>query len=241
MGLPKAIRHERCTMKILFALLASALLAGCVVVPATAPPAYYRSGPYYYYYPRRYYYYPSPYYYYYPGPYYAYPYSPYQGRLAPLPPPSAPSPHTPAPPPHAPAAPSPAPGPSSSAPAPPFPAAAGQPAPTAILRPIYFDLNKSAITRDAEETLKENLEWFRQNPGRKVRVAGNCDSKASGEYNLILGQGRADAAKKCLVGLGVDESLLKTVSYGNARPSCDEKDESCWAKERRVDFQPIPK
>jgi len=116
-----------------------------------------------------------------------------------------------------------------------------QAAPAALLRPIYFDHNKCAITRDAEETLKGNLEWFRQNPGRKVKIAGNCDPNASGKYNLILGQGRADAVRKYLVGLGVDESLLKTVSYGNERPSCDERDESCWAKERRVDFQPIPK
>ena len=71
-------------------------------------------------------------------------------------------------------------------------------------------------------------------------IQGNCDPRASGEYNLVLGQSRADATKKYLVGLGVDAALLKTVSYGNERPSCEEKDESCWAKERRVDFQPTP-
>jgi len=204
-------------MKILFALLASALLAGCAVVPAAPPPpAYYPYGQTYYYYPGRYYYYP--------GPYYAYPYYPYYGRPAPVPPPpppplAAPAPRAQVPPPHAPAA---------------------EPSPAAVLRPIYFDLNKSVIRPDAEKTLSENLAWFKQNPGRKVTIQGNCDPRASGEYNLALGQRRADVTKKYLVSLGVDRALLQTVSYGQDRPSCEEKDESCWAKERRVDFQPMP-
>ncbi len=178
---------------------------------APAPPAYYRYGPTYYYYAGRYYYYP--------GPYYVYPYYPFYGRPAPVPPPSPAPPRAPAPLPPAPAA---------------------QPAPAAVLRPIYFDLNKSVIRPDAEKTLKENLEWFRQNPGRRVMIQGNCDPRASGEYNLFLGQSRSDATKKYLVGLGIDAALLKTVSYGNERPSCEEKDESCWTKERRVDFKPMP-
>jgi len=217
-------------MKILLALLASVLLAGCAVVPAAPPPAYYRSGPYYYY-PRGYYYYPGPYYYYYYGPYYAYPYSPYYGRPAPVPPPPPPPPS---------AAPPRAPAPPPSANAPPPPAPTAQAAPAALLRPIYFDLNKSVIRSDAEETLKENLGWFTQNRGRKVMIQGNCDPRASGEYNLVLGQSRADATKKYLVRLGVEAALLTTLSYGNDRPSCAERDESCWAKERRVDFQPVP-
>ena len=83
MDFPSVNRHERRTMKILLALLASVLLAGCAVVPmAPAPPAYYRYGPTYYYYPGRYYYYP--------GPYYGYPYYPFYGRPAPVPPPPPP-------------------------------------------------------------------------------------------------------------------------------------------------------
>ena len=198
-------------MKILPALLGAVLLAGCAVVPmAPAPPAYHPYGPTYYYYPGRYYYYP--------GPYYGYPYYPSYGRPAPPPPPPL----------------------RPRAPAPPRPAPAAQPVPAVVPRPIYFDLNKSVLRPDAEKTLKENLAWFRQNPGRKVVIQGNCDPRASGGYNLVLGQSRADATKQYLVGLGVDEALLKTVSYGNERPSCEEKDESCWAKERRVDFQPVP-
>jgi peptidoglycan-associated lipoprotein len=113
-----------------------------------------------------------------------------------------------------------------------------QPAPAAVLQPIYFDLNKSVIRPDAEETLKANLEWFKQNSDKKVSIQGNCDPRASRKYNHALGLRRANAAKKYLVGLGVDVALLETVSYGKDRPSCQEKNESCWAKERRVDFEP---
>ena len=114
------------------------------------------------------------------------------------------------------------------------------PPPAAVLHPIYFDLNKSDIKPDAAAALRKNLEWFRQNPGRKVSIEGNCDSRATEKYNLALGQSRADAAKQYLVGLGVDAALLETFSWGKDRSSCEKNDESCWAKERRVDFKPMP-
>jgi peptidoglycan-associated lipoprotein len=115
-----------------------------------------------------------------------------------------------------------------------------QPTQKAVLQPIYFDFNKSNIRSDAARTLEKNLEWFRQNPGRKVSIEGNCDQRATEEYNLALGQRRATVTKKYLVGLGVDEALLETFSYGKDKPSCKENDESCLAEERRVDFRPMP-
>ena len=115
-----------------------------------------------------------------------------------------------------------------------------QSVPTAILQPIYFDLNKSAIRPDAEKILKQNLEWFRQNPGRKVSIQGNCDPRATELYNLSLGKRRAEAARQYLVELGVDAKLLDVVSFGKEMSTCKGKDESCWAKERRVDFIPSP-
>jgi peptidoglycan-associated lipoprotein len=127
-----------------------------------------------------------------------------------------------------------------SRPRPPAPAPVPKPIPAAVLRPIYFDLNKSVIRPDAAATLKRNLEWFRQNPGTKVRVEGNCDPRATERYNRALGQRRADATKEYLVGIGVDAGLLETMSHGKDRPSCGAKEESCWAKERRVDFEPMP-
>jgi len=136
------------------------------------------------------------------------------------------------------------PAPPAEEPAPPPPPAAVEAAPAeqpaAVLQPIYFDLNKSKIRPDAEETLKQNLEWFKQNPDKKVSIQGNCDPRASKKYNHALGQRRAREAKKYFVGLGVHAALLETVSYGKGRPSCHEKNESCWSKERRVDFEPMP-
>ena len=114
------------------------------------------------------------------------------------------------------------------------------PARPTVLQPIYFDLNKSVIRPDAAKTLNENLRWFRLNPGRKVSIQGNCDPRATEIYNLALGKRRADAAKKYLVRNGVDAALLHTLSHGKDRPRCKEKDESCWGKERRVDFEPMP-
>jgi peptidoglycan-associated lipoprotein len=108
-----------------------------------------------------------------------------------------------------------------------------------VLQPIYFDLNKSDIRPDAAKTLNENLRWFRWSPGRKVSIQGNCDPRATEKYNLALGKRRADAAKKYLVRHGVDAALLHTLSHGKNRPRCKAKDESCWGKERRVDFEPM--
>ena len=113
------------------------------------------------------------------------------------------------------------------------------PAPAAVLQDIYFDLNKADIRADAAETLKKNVEWFKQNPGKKVRVEGNTDITGTEKYNMGLGQRRADAAKAHFFKLGIDGALLQTVSYGDTKPVCSEKDEVCRAKQRRVHFTPL--
>ena len=122
----------------------------------------------------------------------------------------------------------------------PQPAPPPQPAPAATLQPIYFDLNKSNIRADAEKTLRQNLEWFRQNPGRKVTIQGNCDPRATEQYNISLGKRRAEAARQYLISLGIDAKLLDVVSFGKEMSTCKGRDEPCWAKERRVDFIPAP-
>ena len=113
------------------------------------------------------------------------------------------------------------------------------PAPAPVLQDIYFDLNKADIRTDAAATLKKNVEWFKWNPNKKVRVEGNTDIRGTEKYNMGLGQRRADAAKASLIKLGIDGALLQTVSYGEMKPLCPEKDEACWAKERRVHFTPL--
>ncbi len=113
------------------------------------------------------------------------------------------------------------------------------PAPAAVLQDIYFDVNKADIRADAAETLRKNVQWFKQNPGKKVRVEGNTDIRGTEKYNMGLGQRRADAAKAFLIKLGIDGALLQAVTYGETKPVCSEKDEECWAKGRRVHFTPL--
>jgi len=109
----------------------------------------------------------------------------------------------------------------------------------ATLEDIHFAVNKADIGADAAEILKNNVEWFRQNPGKAVRVEGNTDTTGTEKYNMSLGQKRADAARDYLIRLGIDATRLGTVSYGETQPVCSEKDHTCWAKERRAHFTPV--
>ncbi len=121
------------------------------------------------------------------------------------------------------------------APPPPPPPAA---APAATLANMYFDFDKYNIRPGDAEILKKNVDYFKANPNTKVRIEGNCDERGTVEYNLALGQKRADAAKNYLTGLGVDGKSLDTVSYGKERPVCTEHNEACWAQNRRAAFVP---
>lgn len=106
------------------------------------------------------------------------------------------------------------------------------------LQDIHFDFDKYNIRPQDAEILRRNLEWFKKNPGQKVRIEGHCDERGTIEYNLVLGQKRADAAKSFLVGLGVREDLLDTISYGKERPIDPRHNEEAWARNRRAHFEP---
>lgn len=109
-----------------------------------------------------------------------------------------------------------------------------------VLQDIHFDFDKYNIRPKDAEILKENLKWFQANPGKRVRIEGHCDERGTSEYNLVLGQKRADATKNYLVNLGVDEKLLETVSYGKERPLDPGHNEEAWAKNRRAHFVVLP-
>lgn len=108
-----------------------------------------------------------------------------------------------------------------------------------ILNDIYFAFDRYDIRPKEAETLRKNLEWFRANPGKKVVVEGHCDERGTVEYNLVLGQKRAEAAKAYLVKLGVEPELLETISYGKERPADPAHNPKAWAKNRRVHFSPV--
>jgi peptidoglycan-associated lipoprotein len=113
------------------------------------------------------------------------------------------------------------------------------PAPAAPdkLESIYFDFDKYVITDASRDALKRNADWLQQNAGAKVVVEGNCDERGTNEYNMALGQRRADAAAKYLVDLGVAKDRVGTVSFGEEKPICTESNEACWAKNRRDDVR----
>lgn len=122
----------------------------------------------------------------------------------------------------------------------PVAAAPAPAAPVIVLNDINFDFDKYSIRTGDAETLKGNAEWFKANPGKKMRVEGNCDERGTVEYNLALGQKRADAAKAYIVNLGVDGKALETVSYGKERPADPGHNEAAWAKNRRAHFLALP-
>ncbi len=106
------------------------------------------------------------------------------------------------------------------------------------VKEIYFDFDKYEIRPGDAAVLKKNYEWMQANPG-KVRIEGNCDERGTVEYNLALGQKRADAAKTYLQNLGADPNRLETVSYGKEKPIDPGHNEAAWAKNRRDNFTPL--
>jgi peptidoglycan-associated lipoprotein len=104
------------------------------------------------------------------------------------------------------------------------------------LIPIFFGFNEAVLTSQAKDDLAKNASCIKEKGFTKVTVEGNCDDRGTVEYNLQLGQRRAEAAKKYLVNLGVPAKAVKTVSFGKERPVCTEQTESCWQKNRRDDL-----
>ena len=104
---------------------------------------------------------------------------------------------------------------------------------------IYFDFDKSDLKPEARAVLRKKADWLLKHPEYSVRIEGNCDERGTNEYNLALGQRRADSAKKFLVTLGVDEARISTISYGEERPADPRHNEEAWAKNRRDEFKLI--
>ena len=146
--------------------------------------------------------------------------------------------------------PAPAPTPSTVAPTPtPAPAA---PAPTARpavrdfaavpeLQDIYFDFDKYDIRPGDTKVLEANASWLKSNPNHLVLIEGHADERGTNEYNLALGERRAKSTMNYLVSQGVQANRITIISYGEERPSCSEKTEACWAKNRRAHFLVKPR
>jgi len=101
---------------------------------------------------------------------------------------------------------------------------------------IHFDFDKSDIRDDAKAVLKNLAQILSTNPKANVTIEGNCDDRGTSEYNLALGDRRANSAKSYLVSLGVSSNRVKTLSYGKEKPLCTESTEACWTTNRRDHF-----
>ncbi len=104
------------------------------------------------------------------------------------------------------------------------------------MQDIFFDYDKFDIRSDAGPTLGTDAAFLKAHPGIRVVIGGYCDERGSAEYNLALGQKRAEAARKALIDDGVDAGRLRVVSYGKEKPFCTEHTETCWQLNRRAGF-----
>ncbi len=99
---------------------------------------------------------------------------------------------------------------------------------------VFFAFDKSALTKDAHGTLDRQAAWLKQYMQNNVQVAGNCDDRGTEEYNIALGQRRANAARDYLVAKGVAGSRISTISYGKDRPTAMGDNEQAWAQNRNA-------
>lgn len=104
---------------------------------------------------------------------------------------------------------------------------------------VNFDYDKSNISADARKKLQGNAEWIKNNPKVKVQIEGHCDARGSIEYNVALGERRANAVKSYLTSLGVAGERLSVISYGKEKPIDPADNEKAWAKNRRANFVPV--
>ena len=105
---------------------------------------------------------------------------------------------------------------------------------------INFDFDSSIIRPDAREILKVNADFFLKNRISSIVIEGHCDERGTAEYNMALGQKRAQETKTYLINLGIKESIIRTISYGEERPLDPGNNEEAWAKNRRAHFVVTP-
>jgi peptidoglycan-associated lipoprotein len=101
---------------------------------------------------------------------------------------------------------------------------------------IYFDFDRYELKDEARQRLQKNAEFLKGNAGFVATIEGHCDERGTNDYNIALGDRRANAAKDYLISLGVASNRVRTVSYGEERPVCNESNESCWWRNRRGEF-----
>jgi peptidoglycan-associated lipoprotein len=104
------------------------------------------------------------------------------------------------------------------------------------LQDAYFDYDKAELRGDARNALAKDAEWLKKYPSLQLLIEGHCDERGTEEYNLALGDRRANATREYLASLGVPDAKVRTVSYGKDRPFCSSETDQCWQENRRAHF-----
>ncbi len=105
-----------------------------------------------------------------------------------------------------------------------------------IIEDVYFDFDRYSIRADSRKALEDDAAILKNSERMKITIEGHCDERGPAEYNLALGQKRADSVKRYLKDLGVSPSRIATISFGNEKPFCTEHNEACWQKNRTAHF-----
>ncbi len=98
---------------------------------------------------------------------------------------------------------------------------------------VFFDYDRYDVTSEGQNTLQMQAEWLKRYPSVRVSIEGHCDERGTREYNLALGERRANAVKNYLTALGIDSSRISTISYGKERPAVVGSNPSAWSQNRR--------
>jgi peptidoglycan-associated lipoprotein len=107
---------------------------------------------------------------------------------------------------------------------------------TGLIGDIYFDFDKYDLKPEARERLSKNADFMKKNAKYVVEIQGHCDERGTNDYNIALADRRANAAREYMLTLGITENRLKTVSFGEEKPTCTDHNESCWWRNRRGEF-----
>ena len=104
------------------------------------------------------------------------------------------------------------------------------------MKDIFFEYDKFDISPDQQAALRGDIDFLKQHANVRFTIEGHCDERGSTEYNLALGDNRANSVKNALVQGGVSADRIKTISYGKEKPFCTQSNEQCWQQNRRGHF-----
>jgi len=105
-----------------------------------------------------------------------------------------------------------------------------------MLADVYFDFDRFLIRSEAQAVLEANARRLKAENSRKLLIEGHCDERGTVDYNLVLGERRAQSVRQYLQDLGVRSSQIQITSYGKEKPFCTDHSEACWQSNRRAHF-----